>query len=279
MFIIGQYASGKMNYNMFKESEKNSTSTAKKDEPEISKEHKFVKSVSSDVFFSGKKHNLMVYYYKEDFEVKESDSNYELAKEADALNGSKIYGEIYLDNKKIVDMTMMDFDNQKLESIDTINRYILQEYKVKSLPKEYILIKYPHMFDNDDGLSSYLASVPYGLVDSVLVNENDEVLDSYRLRDNGYGLYIKVSNDQTSKFDDRSFKYMETDWGLTLNYNYGYLDVNDNYMYYIDVPPGCGSETFNEYKITINNGKINKDKTNTYTSNQIEQAGGTCNSK
>lgn len=297
MFIIGQYASGKMNYNMFKESEKNSTSTAKKDEPEISKEHKFVKSVSSDVFFSGKKHNLMVYYYKEDFEVKESDSNYELAKELDALNSSKIYGEIYLDNKKIVDMTTMGFDNRKLESINTINIGILQEYKVikdehqeteiietddskmykvKSLPKEYILIKYSHI---PDDLGSYLASVPYGLVDSVLVNENGEVLDSYRLRDNGYDLYIKVSNDQTSKFDDRNFKYMGTDWGLTLNYNYGYLDVNDNYMYYLDVPSGCGSETFNEYKITINNGKINKEKTNTYTSNQIEQVGGECNSK
>ena len=282
MFIVGQYASGKMNYNMFKESEKDNKTEEKKNSvmPEISKEHKFVKSVSSDVFFSGKKHNLMVYYYKEDFKLDEKDKYYEEAKNYNLLNGTEIYTEIYLDNKKIVDMTKADFaKNQDLKEIDEINSYIFGKYSILSdenidSNKEYLLVKYYNT--NDEDFGNFIGLIPWGMQDSVLVDENGNVLDSYRLHDGGYGLYIKVSNDQTSKFDDRNFKYMGTDWGLTLNYNYGYLDVNDNYMYYLDVPSGCGSETFNEYKITINNGKINKEKTNTYTSNQIEQAGGNC---
>lgn len=283
MFIVGQYVANKTDYNLFKESDKTTKNNVTNDEnaPEVSKEHNFIKSVSSDVFFSGKSHKLMVYYYKENFEIKESDENYEGAKANNLLDGAEIYTEIYLDNKKVVDMKRAGFSkNQKLEEIDNINSSILEEYRILSdanSNKEYLLI---HYFDmNDDGLSSFIFGVAGGTAESILINENGNVLDSYRFHDAGYGIYIKVNNNQLSKFSDRSFEYGGYNSGLTLNYNYGYLDVKNNYMYYLDVPSGCGSESFDEYRITINNGKINKEKVNTYTSDQLEQVGGNCRQK
>lgn len=288
MFIVGQYASGKMNYNMFKESEKDNKTEEKKNSvmPEISKEHKFVKSVSSDVFFSGKKHNLMVYYYKEDFKLDEKDKYYEEAKNYNLLNGAEIYTEIYLDNKKIVDMTRADFaKNQDLKEIDDINSYIFEKYSILSdknidSNKEYLLIKYYNT--NDEDFGNFIGLIPWGMQDSVLVDKNGNVLDSYRLHDGGLTMDgIKVDNNQIPKLTDRSFVYVSYyDYeGFTIDYNREYLDIKSDYMYYLDFPSGCDSQKVNEYKITIKDGKLNKEKINTYTFDQLVLAGGNCRQK
>lgn len=288
MFIVGQYASSKMDYNMFKESEKDNKTEEKKNSvmPEISKEHKFVKSVSSDVFFSGKKHNLMVYYYKEDFKLDEKDKCYEEAKINNLLNGAEIYTEIYLDNKKIVGMTKADFSkDQKLEEINSINKYIFEEYNVLSdedidSNKEYLLIKYYNT--NDEDFGNFIGLIPWGMQDSILVDENGNVLDSYRLHDGGLTMEgIKVDNNQISKLTDRSFVYVSYyDYeGFTIDYNREYLDIKSDYMYYLDFPSGCDSQKVNEYKITIKDGKLNKEKINTYTFDQLVLAGGNCRQK
>lgn len=288
MFIVGQYASGKMNYNMFKEGEKDNKTEEKKNSvmPEISKEHKFVKSVSSDVFFSGKKHNLMVYYYIEDFKLDEKDKYYEEAKNYNLLNGAEIYTEIYLDNKKIVDMTRAYFaKNQDLKEIDEINSYIFGKYSLLSdenidSNKEYLLIKYCNT--NDEDFGNFIDPIPWGMQDSVLVDENGNVLDSYRLHDGGLTMDgIKVDNNQISKLTDRSFVYVSYyDYeGFTIDYNREYLDIKSDYMYYLDFPSGCDSQKVNEYKITIKDGKLNKEKINTYTFDQLVLAGGNCRQK
>ena len=288
MFIVGQYASSKMDYNMFKESEKDNKTEEKKNSvmPEISKEHKFVKSVSSDVFFSGKKHNLMVYYYKEDFKLDEKDKYYEEAKINNLLNGAEIYTEIYLDNKKIVDMTKADFSkDQKLEEINSINKYIFEEYNVLSdenidSNKEYLLIKYYNT--NDEDFGNFIGLIPWGMQDSVLVDENGNTIDSYRLHDGGFSMSgIKVDNNQVSKLTDRNLKYVsDNDYnGFIIDYNRNYLDIKSSYMYYLDFPSGCDSQKVNEYKITIKDGKLNKEKINTYTFDQLVLAGGNCRQK
>lgn len=288
MFIVGQYASSKMDYNMFKESEKDNKTEEKKNSvmPEISKEHKFVKSVSSDVFFSGKKHNLMVYYYKEDFKLDEKDKYYEEAKINNLLNGAEIYTEIYLDNKKIVDMTKTDFaKNQDLKEIDEINSYIFGKYSILSdenidSNKEYLLIKYYNT--NDEDFGNFIGLIPWGMQDSVLVDENGNVLDSYRLHDGGLTMDgIKVDNNQISKLTDRNLKYVsDNDYnGFIIDYNRNYLDIKSSYMYYLDFPSGCDSQKVNEYKIIIKDGKLNKEKINTYTFDQLELAGGNCRQK
>lgn len=288
MFIVGQYASSKMDYNMFKESEKDNKTEEKKNSvmPEISKEHKFVKSVSSDVFFSGKKHNLMVYYYKEDFKLDEKDKYYEEAKINNLLNGAEIYTEIYLDNKKIVDMTKTDFaKNQDLKEIDEINSYIFGKYSILSdenidSNKEYLLVKYCNT--NDEDFGNFIGLIPWGMQDSVLVDENGNVLDSYRLHDGGLTMDgIKVDNNQISKLTDRNLKYVsDNDYnGFIIDYNRNYLDIKSSYMYYLDFTSGCDSQKVNEYKITIKDGKLNKEKINTYTFDQLELAGGNCRQK
>lgn len=286
MFIVGQYASSKMDYNMFKESEKDNKTEEKKNSvmPEISKEHKFVKSVSSDVFFSGKKHNLMVYYYKEDFKLDEKDKYYEEAKINNLLNGAEIYTEIYLDNKKIVDMTKADFaKNQDLKEIDEINSYIFGKYSILSdenidSNKEYLLIKYCNT--NDEDFGNFIGLIPWGMQDSVLVDENGNVLDSYRLHDGGFSI-VGIKVDQISKLPDKSFKYYSGDdyIGFMIDYNREYLDIKSDYMYYLDFPSGCDSQKVNEYKITIKDGKLNKEKINTYTFDQLVLAGGNCRQK
>lgn len=286
MFIVGQYASSKMDYNMFKESEKDNKTEEKKNSvmPEISKEHKFVKSVSSDVFFSGKKHNLMVYYYKEDFKLDEKDKYYEEAKINNLLNGAEIYTEIYLDNKKIVDMTKADFaKNQDLKEIDEINSYIFGKYSILSdenidSNKEYLLIKYCNT--NDEDFGNFIGLIPWGMQDSVLVDENGNVLDSYRLHDGGFSI-VGIKVDQISKLPDKSFKYYSGDdyIGFMIDYNREYLDIKSDYMHYLDFPSGCDSQKVNEYKITIKDGKLNKEKINTYTFDQLVLAGGNCRQK
>lgn len=288
MFIVGQYAASKTNYNLFKKSDETTQNGVKKDEnaPEVSKEHKFVKSVSSDVFFSGKKHNLMVYYYKEDFKLDEKDKYYEEAKINNLLNGAEIYTEIYLDNKKIVDMTRAYFaKNQDLKEIDEINSYIFGKYSLLSdenidSNKEYLLIKYCNT--NDEDFGNFIGLIPWGMQDSVLVDENGNTIDSYRLHDGGLTMDgIKVDNNQISKLTDRNLKYVsDNDYnGFIIDYNRNYLDIKSSYMYYLDFPSGCDSQKVNEYKITIKDGKLNKEKINTYTFDQLELAGGNCRQK
>lgn len=288
MFIVGQYAASKTNYNLFKKSDETTQKGVKKDEnaPEVSKEHKFVKSVSSDVFFSGKSHKLMVYYYKEGFNIDENNKYYEEAKTYNLLDGAEIYTEIYLDNKKIVGMTKADFSkDQKLEEINSINKYIFEEYNVLSdedidSNKEYLLIKYYNT--NDEDFGNFIGLIPWGMQDSVLVDENGNTIDSYRLHDGGFSMSgIKVDNNQVSKLTDRNLKYVsDNDYnGFIIDYNRNYLDIKSSYMYYLDFTSGCDSQKVNEYKITIKDGKLNKEKINTYTFDQLELAGGNCRQK
>ena len=180
----------------------------------------------------------------------------------------KIYNEIYFDDKKILDINLdnaftdedertiyinnlknTNSDNKIVKDLKNDNEYKIVEYKMTN--KLFASAGLDHTYKK-----------------ALLIDENGKILDNYYLSYpcTTLSMYVNVPS---SMIEDRT----SVDGAL---YSRSYLDIHDNYMYYFDTSMGQNKalDSVDEYKITIENGTINKVKTRTYSGNELVGAGG-----
>lgn len=276
-FILGQYASSKMDYNIFKAKGNDVAKENKKSDdseklPEKSKEHIFIKSITRKIYLNNNEHTLMVYYYSDSLDKKTVDefvSN--SSSDASKYNNYKaLYEEVYLDNNKILSMNEFDYSKNDDEinniindDIDEIYSYI-KKFKDTNGNAEYMLLEY-----TISSLVFYLNEADYRTGNAILVSEEGKVLDTYTKKV-GSGLSIKVSLNEAKQLTDRVFTTISSSGAYIYGVQY---DVKNNYMYYID-ESDCTKDNIDEYKITVTNGVVSKELNKTYSENQLERTGG-----
>ena len=223
--------------------------------PEKNAKYTYVDMIKKDITLSGKKHTLLTYYYKDDIAGNETTLY-------------MVYNEIYFDNKKVLDINLDNGFTEESERTIYINdlKNTNSDNKfIKDLKddKEYKIIEYK-MVDK----LALLGGLDHTYKKALLVDENGNVLDDYYLSYpcTTLSMYVNVPS---SMIEDRTSSN-----GVL--YSNSYLDIHDNYMYYFDTSMGQNKalDSVDEYKITIENGVVNKVKTRSYSGNELVGAGG-----
>lgn len=208
--------------------------------PEKSSEHTYLDMNKKNIMLNNKNHTLITYYYKETLN--------------DDITIYGIYEEVYFDGKKVINMFMKDAFMTEQERDSSISNSEETTKIIKDInnDREYLLLEYYQTNDVRD------IALDHKVRKAKLIDDNSNVLDDY---------YISYPCPTASV-------YINYD-GSNL-YTQSYLDIHDNFMYYLDTSSGMNRmlDTIDEYKITIENGKINKVKIKTYVGDQIQAAGG-----
>lgn len=239
-FILGQYASSKMDYNIFKAKGNDVAKENKKSDdseklPEKSKEHTFIKSIARKIYLNNNEHTLMVYYYSDSIDKKMLE---EFDNGSEENNNSKaLYEEIYLDNNKILSMNEFYYSknddeiNDIIES-ETDNHYNYEKIMDTENSKEYMILNY-----KKGVVGSYLLGwdgEAYG--NAILVSDEGKVLDTYL---GGKKPQIVFTLNEAKSITDRTLDYFDSSSKYLSGYKNNILDLEYKYT--------------SKYKYVVNN--------------------------
>lgn len=258
--LVGYIVADKfiINDNKAKTEEKeNKKKETKKEEfkyPEKLSDHTFIKMDDQTIKMNGEDHKLITYYYYDT--------------ETDPTVGGERYAikkEIYFDNTKVYDLHTFNF-----------------------LAKDETTYTYVAIVDEDIKLTKNIITDSSNNNEYLLVNEyTNETLDGYALLLDKDGnvlekIQTKMSNTGI-RIEDKDINKNTTGY-MEHSFNKDILYIGKNYLYQLDVQ-NCyytsspeGPFYADEYLIKVENGKLNKVKTITY-SKELQVAGGIPNCK
>lgn len=251
--------------------------TNKKEEevlPEKNSKYNYVDMMRKDIVLNNKKHTLLTYYYKE--------NGNKVDVEGQEYDSVRQYKEVFLDNKKILGPVLYDISAiyypEDKSYVDSMSYEKYNEQYIYGDHKEYLVYPYTDTSENIDAqVLGY--NVHYDCI--IIVDENGNVLDKVFNKDQEKtSLWFELSNSKKSSYYDRITNVIDNNKFKLYNKINVYFDLFDfsgSDIYYIDTTnidfenKGYfrADTKFPEYKITIKDGKVNKEKVNEYTSSEI----------
>ena len=243
--------------------------------PEKNSKYNYVDMMRKDIVLNNKKHTLLTYYYKENGNKVEG--------EGQEYDSVRVYKEVYLDNKKILGPVLCSIyavdDLQDKSHISTKDYESFNEqYIYGDDNKEYLVYPYTDTSDNINSKTIW-RNVHYDCI--IIVDENGNVLDKVFNKDQEKtSLWFELSNSKKLSYYDRITNVIDNNKFKLYNKINVYFDLFDfsgSDIYYIDTTDidfenkgyFRADTKFPEYKITIKDGKVNKEKVNEYTSSEI----------
>ena len=265
------------------EDDKKVTENNTKDEkeevlPEKNSNYIYADMIKKDIILNGKKHTLLTYYYKENGNKVEG--------EGQEYDSVRVYKEIYLDNKKILEPVLCSIyavdDLQDNSNISTKDYEVFNEqYIYGDDNKQYLVYPYTDTSDNINSKTIW-RNVHYDCI--IIVDENGNILDKIFNKDQEKtSLWFELSNSKKSSYLNRTITAIDNNKFKLYNNTDTYFDLFDFYsnsIYYIDTTnidfenKGYNkvNAVFPEYEITIKNGKVQKEKVNEYNANELNGA-------
>lgn len=250
------------------------TEEVKEDEevvPLKNEKYTFYKEVKKYIELNGKDISLLFYYYLDKENYKSGNQGVYVDKEYNVLRR-----EVFVSGKKItdVDIVLMVEEENKIDSYFNDKIYDMKSFK--SLDDVDYLI----LFLADDNhllLENNIVMPHYSYAEyAYIISDKGEVLKNILDRDPNFilqGISLKEEQFKTMNYVYYSDMLAPDENGgfITLYNVYidSYLDVNENYVYYIT--GGCNG--FTEYKLTIDKGIISEEKINTYTGDSVNGVG------
>lgn len=238
----------------------------KEEKEETKKEEKFVYPAKQEGFLkmdeqiiklNNKEHRLITYYYSNKrFKNIEGESKefYSLEK------------EVFLDSKKVINLHAINNSEEEINEKDT--KYDIENTRVEYINDtesndQYVLLTDGEYASKDSTTTST----------TVLFDKDGYVLHTFLLRQENTGFAI---NEKDISTNYEGYMYH--------NYNdeiHNLVSINKDYIYYIDLLNCTVSDkaletgqSYDEYLLTVANGKVNKVKVATYDSTKVQAAGG-----
>lgn len=242
--------------------------------PEKNSKYNYVDMMRKDIVLNNKKHTLLTYYYKE--------NGNKVDVEGQEYDSVRQYKEVFLDNKKILGPVLYDISAiyypEDKSYVDSMSYEKYNEQYIYGDNKEYLVYPYTDTSENIDAqVLGY--NVHYDCI--IIVDENGNVLDKVFNKDQEKtSLWFELSNSKISSYYDRITNVIDNNKFKLYNKINVYFDLFDfsgSAIYYIDTTDidfenkgyFRADTKFPEYKITIKDGKVNKEKVNEYTSSEI----------
>lgn len=238
--------------------------------PEKNSKYNYVDMMRKDIVLNNKKHTLLTYYYKENGNKVEG--------EGQEYDSVRQYKEVFLDNKKILGPVLYDISAIYDSEDDSMGYESYNEQYIYGDNKEYLVYPYTDTSDNINSKTIW-RNVHYDCI--IIVDENGNVLDKVFNKDQEKtSLWFELSNSKISSYYDRITNVIDNNKFKLYNKINVYFDLFDfsgSAIYYIDTTDidfenkgyFRADTKFPEYKITIKDGKVNKEKVNEYTSSEI----------
>lgn len=246
--------------------------------PEKNTKYTYADMIKKDIILNNKKHTLLTYYYKENGNKVEG--------EGQEYDSVRLYKEVYLDNKKILEPVLcsiyaiddlQDKSNIATNDYESFNEQYIYDYENN---KQYLVYPYTDTSNNINAKNIWY-NVHYDCI--IIVDEDGNVLDKVSNKDQEKtSLWFELNNSKKSSYQNRTITDIDNNKFRLYNVlgAYTYFDLFDFYsysIYYIDTTnidfenKGYfrADTKFPEYKITIKDGKVNKEKVNEYTSSEI----------
>ena len=238
--------------------------------PEKNSKYNYVDMMRKDIVLNNKKHTLLTYYYKENGNKVEG--------EGQEYDSVRQYKEVFLDNKKILGPVLYDISAIYDSEDDSMGYESYNEQYIYGDNKEYLVYPYTDTSNNINSKTIW-RNVHYDCI--IIVDENGNVLDKVFNKDQEKtSLWFELSNSKISSYYDRITNVIDNNKFKLYNKINVYFDLFDfsgSAIYYIDTTDidfenkgyFRADTKFPEYKITIKDGKVNKEKVNEYTSSEI----------
>lgn len=250
--------------------------TNKKEEevlPEKNSKYNYVDMIRKDIILNNKKHTLLTYYYNE--------NGNKVDVEGQEYDSVRQYKEVFLDNKKILGPVLYDISAiyypEDKSYVDSMSYEKYNEQYIYGDNKEYLVYPYTDTSENiDSQVLGY--NVHYDCI--IIVDENGNVLDKiFNKNQEKTSLWFEPNNSQKASYQYRNMTIVDNKFRLYYNINsiFNLFDFSSSDIYYIDTTnidfenKGYfrADTKFPEYKITIKDGKVNKEKVNEYTSSEL----------
>ena len=242
--------------------------------PEKNTKYTYADMIKKDIILNNKKHTLLTYYYKE--------NGNKVDVEGQEYDSVRQYKEVFLDNKKILGPVLYDISAiyypEDKSYVDSMSYEKYNEQYIYGDNKEYLVYPYTDTSENIDAqVLGY--NVHYDCI--IIADENGNVLDKVFNKDQEKtSLWFELSNSKISSYYDRITNVIDNNKFKLYNKINVYFDLFDfsgSAIYYIDTTDidfenkgyFRADTKFPEYKITIKDGKVNKEKVNEYTSSEI----------
>lgn len=220
--------------------------------PEKASGHTFVKMYTQNIILNNKENNIVYYYYYDKGKANSDDQNkeYYITKK-----------EVYLNKTKIVDMHIIGY----FEKEEEVTNYVISDYQesysedistLKDYQTNVDYLVYNYNFIEKD---SYISAGDPVESKAIIVDESGKVI---------YTIVTGLPNvDMTpiSNQYDRSYSNWSTIYMSKFGYIY-YLDLQNKHC-------NGAAVSFDEYKLEIINGKLQKTKTKTYDDSSLNLAG------
>lgn len=238
----------------------------------------FYKEIFGSIELNHNDISVSAYYYVDKEILKNNDQD-----ELIDIEKYVLRREIFVNNKKVGNEAIISLFDDNDDS--NISRYIAKDkeffdnyktFKSSDNSKEYLVLflgNNNQIISNDNVINSYdsYSENAYiitedGLLLKDIINESPGFgLQGIKV-DKEYAFYMKYVDVLENVVQDEVTGAMITEY---LIYSNSYLDVNENFIYYI--VGGC--EGFTEYKLSINKDDVNEEKIGSYSDDKIYGAG------
>ena len=231
------------------------------DKPYKNKNYTFVKEYKEEITLNNKKHTIVTYYYDDNYYYNNYDYDENKVYQDRIIRKETYMDNILIFNEPIYDIINCCYSNQ--------NSYLKEIEDYHNKYSKYLKIK-----DSSEKDKEYLVLRDYKKIDDLFAFAEGEEETITIVKDNGRILsQIKSTNPLTDitiiakkeAIGDRTFT---TEDGNQLLYGNSFADIHDTYLYYISYEQNYDVVYYDynveEYKITIQNGIIEKIHTRTY---------------